>query len=339
MATSASNAFDVRINPPTTLSAAAAAMAPGSWATFNCNFSVPGVTNPTLADLLDVGGGKRCVEYADKAVWDSSLRQIYFTGGGHGQEEKTIVYNDDTTTWTDLGPPPWFTVNPGGAIHGYEHNTFAGGTHYYLQFATNATLHTRNVVSGAWGLLNTSGVNLGSTGALGSLEWFPTFGSGSLIIVSGGADAVYRWNGSTWSGVAPLPAMGPYHNVGVYSPVKDLLYFGGGNGSSALYTMTNTGTITSRAASPVAFGINESVSTVDPVSGKLVLVCADLVVRVYDPATNSWSTDTAPPAGFWSDSIYSEGEVMGIVATPIHDYGVTMFITIGGPAIYLRKGR
>ena len=31
-------------------------------------------------------------------------------------------------------------------------------------------------------------------------------------------------------------------------------------------------------------------------------------------------------------------EVQGIAAAPVYDYGVTMFITIGGPAIYLRKG-
>jgi hypothetical protein len=133
--------------------------------------------------------------------------------------------------------------------------------------------------------------------------------------------------------------MGPYHCVGVYSPIKDLLYFGGGNGSAQLYTMSNTRAITPRANCPVEFGIIASVTTVDPVSGKLVLACRDKVIRVYDPATDTWSTDTAPPAGFWSGTIYTEGEAMCIVAAPIHDYGVTIFIPIRGPAIYLRKGR
>jgi WD40 repeat protein len=339
MATTNSNPFDVRVNTATTLATAAAAMTPGSWTTFNCNFVTPGTTPGTLDALLDVGGGKRCTEYADKMVWDPGLRQIYFTGGGHGQQEKTIVYNDDTKTWTDLGSPPWFTVNPGGATHGYQHNTFAGGIQYFMQFATNCTIHTRNVVTGTWGLMNTNGVDLGSTGAIGSLEWFPTFGSGSLILVSGGADSVFRWNGTSWSALAPLPSMGGYHNVGVYSPIKDLLYFGGGNGSSNLYTMSNNGSINAKASCPVEFGIIASITTVDPVSGKLIVASNDKVIRVYDPASNSWSTDTAPPAGFWSDTIYSEGEAMGIVAAPIYDYGVTMFITISGPTIYLRKGR
>jgi hypothetical protein len=62
------------------------------------------------------------------------------------------------------------------------------------------------------------------------------------------------------------------------------------------------------------------------------------VLRIYDPGTNTWSTDTAPPPGFFS-AIYFEGPMQGIVAAPVYDYGVTLFITIGGPAIYLRKGR
>jgi len=149
---------------------------------------------------------------------------------------------------------------------------------------------------------------------------------------------VWRRVGTTWSIIA-TPAMGGYQNAGVYSPIKDLMYLGGGNGSSALYTMSKTGTITARASCPIEYGIIASVTTVDPVSGKLLVIGRDQSMRVYDPATDSWSTDTLPPAGFWSDTIYSEGEVMGIVAAPVYDYGVTMFLTISGPTVYLRKGR
>ena len=335
MATATSNPFDVRVSVPTSLSTTAAGMAPGSWTVFNCNFSTG-----TLDALLDVGGGKRCTEYADKMVWDSSLRLIYFTGGGHGQQEKTIVYNDDTVTWTDLGSPPWYSVNPGGATHGYQHNALIGTTHYYLQFGTN-TIHTRDVTQGnaAWGVLPIGGLSLGG-GATGVLEYFPTFGAGgSLIAVQGvGGGEVWRRVGTTWSIIA-TPAMGGYQNAGVYSPIKDLMYLGGGNGSAKLYTMAKNGRITARASCPVGFGINQSVTTVDPVSGKLLLACADKQIRVYDPVADVWTSDIAPPPGFWSGTMYSEGQVMGIVAAPIYDYGLTMFLTISGSAIYLRKGR
>ncbi|MGC2518196.1 MAG: hypothetical protein WA373_03705 [Burkholderiales bacterium] len=333
MATANSNPFDVRVVVPTPLAVAAAGMAPGSWATFTTNLD--GATS--LSNLIDSGSGKRITEYSDKMVWLSGRQEIHFTGGGHpiaGTVEKTITYTDADNTWHNLGAPPWL---PSSSTHAYQHNAGQGDTHYFLQYGTTI-VHTRDIPSGTWGVLDTTGVSLGSAGAIGALEWFPTFGTGSLIIVNGQLPAVYRWNGTSWS-VVGSPAMGGYHNVGVYSPIKDLLYFGGGNGSNQLYTMSNTGAITARANCPIEFGIIQSVTTVDPVSGKLVLACIDQVIRVYDPATNTWSTDTVPPPGFWSDTIYQEGNVMGIVAAPVYDYGVTMFITIAGPAIYLRKGR
>lgn len=320
------------------LEALAGTMAAGSWATLTSTFP------STLANLLDATNGKRITEYADKAVWDSVRKKIYFTGGGHSASSgtpsyvKTIVYDDATNTWSDLGVPPWYTPPNGGAVHAYQHNAYANSVHYYLNFG-GTTLRTRNVLTDAWSTLSTSGVGLGTDGAIGALEWFPTYGTGSLIIVDGNANSsLHRWNGSTWAELAN-PAMGGYHNFGVYSPVRDLMYFGGGSGSTAVYTLANTGTVTAKTACPAGIGIISSVTTVDPVSGNLLAITSDKVVRVLNPVTNAWSTDTAPPAGFWSDTIYTEGEAMGIVACPIPEYGVTVFITIAGPTIYVRKGR
>ena len=342
MATANSNSFDVRVNVPTPLAVAAAGMAPGSWATFNCNYSTV-----TLGALIGVGGGKRCTEYADKMAWDSGRRQIYFTGGGHGQDEKTIVYNDDTNTWTDLGRPPWFSVNPNSAVHGYQHNAFEGNTQYYLQFGT-WNVRTRDVTQGNASWSSVSGPPLGGY-ATGALEWFPTYSGGSLVVVQGsgqGTGEVWRRTGGSWTRISGNTPMGDYHNFGVYSPVRNMMYFGGGNDDASVgdgrpnkvHTLSNTGTITERANCPARLTVARAISTVDPTTGNLVTITSDKVVRIYNPDTNTWSTGTAPPPGFWSGTIYSEGEVQGIVAAPVYDYGVTMFITIGGPAIYLRKG-
>jgi hypothetical protein len=344
MATANSNPFPVQVNTGTALAQAAAAMAPGSWAPFTCNYDTG-----TLGNLLFVGrdGGldKRVTEYSDKMVWDSTRRKIYFTGGGHGvddtgDQERTIVYDDLLNTWSSLGRPPWYTQQPDGATHGYQHNAFAGNTHFYLQFG-RWTVRTRDVTQGnQWSSF--AGPSSWGGFATGALEWFPTFGGGSLIVVQGfggGAGRVGRWNGSTWSDLG-TPVIGDYHNVAVYSPIKDIMYFGGGVGSNGrkLYTLSNNGTITARPDSPVRIGTNDSVTTIDPVSGKLLLICADQVVRTFDPDAG-WATDTAPPSGFWTGSVYASTQVFGVVAVPIYDYAVTMFITIRGPTIYLRKGR
>lgn len=332
MATSNSNAFDVSVGIPTPLAAAAAQMAPGTWTTFTTGI----VGAASLSAMIDAGGGHRITEYSDKMAWLSGRREIHFTGGGHLVNAKTIVYTDVDNTWHDLGTPPWH--KPGDFFHAYQHNTAKGNSHYVLHFGST-TINVMDIPSGTWTAMNTSGVGLATDGAIGALEWFPTFGSGSLIIVDGNADGLYRWNGTSWSILAPVPPMGGLHNVGVYSPIKDLMYLGGGAGSQLLYTMSNTGKVTPRTNCPIPFGINATISTVDPVSGKLLAIGIDRSMNVYDPGTDSWTTDTPPPNGFWSTGLYQEGDVMGILAAPVYDYGVTMFITIAGPTIYLRKGR
>jgi len=344
MTTADSNSFDVRVNNPTPLALAAAGMAPGSWATFTCNYAA----GKTLFDLLDVTLTKRCTEYADKMVWDSSRRQIYFTGGGHNASDsvdlKTIVYNDDQNTWTDLGRPPWYSP-PTQTRHAYQHNTLEGSTHYFMVYGGSPfVIRTRNVVTNVWS--TTPGPNPGGT-AIGSLEWFPTYGAnGTMVVVNGrgpGDDpgvVMIRPYGGSWSQLA-TPTMGAYHNVGLYSPPKNLMYFGGGVSSRRLYTLSNTGQITARVNCPVVFQVSDSVSTVDPVTGNLLVIHSDKVVREFNPDTNSWGTVSSPPNAFWQGA-YQAGAAFCIVAAPINDYGVTMFIAIGStgnsPAIYLRKG-
>lgn len=325
---------------PTALSTAAAALAAGQWATFTCNYP------STLTSLIFAGGVKYIVEYADKMVWDSVRQQIYFTGGGHSEDEKTIVYHDVTNTWEDLGTPPWYTQLPGNAIHGYQHNTYANGVQYYGIFASR-TIRTRDVENDTWSTIDTSGINQFS-GLTGAVEWFPTYGAGSLMIVQGGGvddgpGTVLRRSGGSWTEIG-TPNMGAYHNIGVYSSILDLVFFGGGNGSKKTYILTNAGTITAKTDCPSIFGITTAVSTWDPVSGKLLVFDGGAqVLRLFDHVGNSWSTDaTAPPAGFWNtSSLYGALPAFGIIACPIPDYGVTLFISIsnGTPQVYLRKGR
>lgn len=320
------------------LATAAAGLAAGQWTTFTANYP------STLAALIDAGGSKRITEYADKGIWDASRKQAYFTGGGHGQDEKTIVYHDSTNTWEDLGTPPWYTPVPGNATHGYQHNSFNSSTQYYGIFSSR-TIRTRDVVANTWSTIDTSGINQYS-GLIGSTEWFPSYGAGGSLVITQGLGpldndpgTVVRWFGGSWTEIAN-PPMGSYHNFGVYSPPLDLMFLGGGNGSAKIHTLSNTGTVTARTDCPADLGIISSINTIDPVSGKLLVLTKDKVCRVFDNGANTWSTDTAPPAGFWSGNIYvPEVEVMGTVAFPIYDYGVTMFITIAGPDIYLRKGR
>jgi hypothetical protein len=355
MAKTDSNAFDVRINVPTPLATAAAALGPGEWAEFTSPTYVTGATktiNPnkqanTLAELLNVStqswgaGDKRCTEYSDKMVWDSTRRKVYFTGGGHGQSVKTIVYDEFANQWTDLGEPSWWTPGQSSACHAYQHNCFDGKDTHYFTLGQSNTSYKRNVDSGNTWTAFSHGMLFGTDGLIGSMEFFPTMGAAGSIVFTDWA-GIRRWDlNSKSASTLGNPNLGTagYQQFGVYSPIKDIMYIGGGYDPS-IYTISSSGTISSKRTScPANLGVIAAINTVDPVSGHFLAITNDSTVRIFNNDTNSWSTDTAPPSGFWTTSLYSEGVVQGIVAAPMYDYGVTMFITIERPAIYLRKGR
>lgn len=337
MAKADSNSFDVRINVPTPLAVAAAKMAPGSWITFACNYLSGQDLNYILDSTRPNGASQLLTGYGEKMAWDPSLRKVYFTGGGHSAVNRTIEYDDDTNTWIRVGDTPW---QPFPEVeHAYGHNTSSPGLHYHMRFQTNVVME-RDVSQGnSWSQLPTLPSNFG---AFGSLEWFPTYSGGvaggSLITIKGDRGGIWRFDGTSWRNPGTV-SMGARGNLCLYSPVRDILYFGGGAGSDTFHIMSNTGGITSGlSACPAGqLYINNVLPFTDPRNGNLVVVGRDQIVREYNPDTNGWSTVTGPDANFWTNT-FIEGPVMAVVAASIPMYQVTMFISIRTPNIYLRKG-
>lgn len=327
MAKANSNSFDVRVNVPYPLAVAAAALAPGEWASVISNYPT------TLADLLRAGT-RNITEYSDKMAWDPDRKKIYYTGGGHQADAKTIVYDDATNTWASAGTPPWLPA----FFHGYSHNTYANGTHYHIQYGSKI-VRTRDVrfdpLNNTWDSITFNSLN---QNAAGSLEWFPTFEATGALMWAKGDDGLWKYKNSILTQIATAAQvpMGNYHNIGVYSSVRDIMYIGGGNGSRKLYTVDNAGNISSQTDCPVAYGIPTAITTVDPVNGNLIVITNDRVLRIFDP-NSDWSTGTGPPSAFYTTG-YVEGACMGIVACPIPTYGVTMYVTLTPASIYIRKG-
>jgi len=320
--------------PSSALGQQALGMSPGEWATFACNYPT------TFADLLLSGGVKNITEYCDKMVWDSSKRKIYFTGCGHTQTTYTIVYDDLTNTWTKFGPPAWAPV----IIHAYEHNAYGNNTHYHNQYDTT-TVRTRDVTTDSqnntWGSINYTADTAGYGGQAtqtGAFEWFPTYGAGgSLMMWKQGIFGIWRYFGGTWTQIATEAQVpvGAGYGFMCYSAVRDILYFGAG---TDLYTMTNAGTVSAETDCPATMGINAAVMFSDPTTGNLVAVGGDEIVRVYDPDTGLWTTDTAPSSSFFTTGYPLEGAVMAITAVSIPEYGVTLFMPIDAGTAWLRKG-
>ena len=126
-----------------------------------------------------------------------------------------------------------------------------------------------------------------------------------------------------WTTLKTGLAMGGYHNCGEYSPVDNVVYFGGGNGSNDFYKLDERGQVTQLANSPITFGVYSGLLTVDPVSGEALIIGRNQSFHAYNPSSDSWRS--LPTAGIpWSGSSNPIGMK---VIVPISTYGVIMLLS------------
>jgi hypothetical protein len=329
----------------TVLGQLAASMQPGTWAVLNTQ------NLESVLSSSDVGGGASggILGYADKAAWDPTSKQLLFIGSDHLQDgvtvtDKFISYSDATNSWRVMPRPAWLQV---GTHHGYEHNTIdaARGQYYMRRSYMDVTYEKYDIASGTWTQLPPNNV-LQYAQCCAGVEYFPGLG---LIWVQGGevnADpifygGVFRFNESTqqWvrlGAVSSMP-MGNYHNIAKYNPVRNVMIFGGGNGSSDLYKLDASGTITKLKNAPMSFGIMASVMTVDPVSGDYLAFFQDGSFWVYNVATDTWTRRSG--SNFFDPVISGSGSVFEVIATPVSTYGVVMFVKAnpGQSKVYIYK--
>jgi len=320
------------------LSDAATKMPPGTWAVLSTN---------GFSGVLDNGGSGDVLSYSDSAMWDSTRREFFFMGsphcGGAGNCQKFISYSEATNTWssctgTTAGCPA--VRNDNG--HGYDHNTVDPDTGIWYRRAYGSEQvwkRTDRSTAGAWS--DITPMNHGYTQVAGGLAFFPELynNSGGMVFSQGGFGEVHLWNKSQdqWTQVATGLSMGPYHNFAEYNPVHQMVLFGGGNGSRAIYKVASNGAITPMGNAPIDVGILSSIVTVDPVSGAYLVLAKEGQFYSFDPASNVWSRldgGNPPPVLVPAVTPFPD-----IVASPIAEYGVVMFVryNFANSAVYLYK--
>jgi hypothetical protein len=297
----------------TALGKRAAAMPARSWA----ELKTEGYTRELL-------GGHDMLVYADRAVWDARSRQVLFLGQDHLRPPpRLIAYDDRTNAWRALPTPKW--AERLRFFHGYENNALdeGKGVLYHHASATRQ-VHRYDIGRAEWTTLPEIPA---ATGHGTALVYFPE--RKGLVRVLGGAVHFYSEEKQAWSRLAEGLSMGPYHNFAIYSPPHRIVVFGGGNGSKDVYRLSGGGEVTQLKAAPVGLGIGQSVITLDPVSGSLLVLHKDGTFYAFDPGADAWEklgTEGMPFA--------LGGSAHHVVATPVTTYGVTFFFT--SPARGLR---
>jgi hypothetical protein len=313
-----------------TLGDAATQMKPGEWRVLNRSGDGAGFDYALVTACQPSGCSDMILNYADKGMWNPATREIEFIGKGHMAEHKHISYSEANNRWVQRPRPGWacgVEANCWGMGHGYEHSANNPATgDVYARMMSSGTVYKWTRASQSWAQI-ASGPVLEVAVAL---EYFPEMGGLLMIGTRNGTGEVHLYSESTksWKQLASGLAMGAYHNVATYSAKNKVVIFGGGNGSKQLYRIDASGGVTGIASAPVGVGILQSILTVDPASGKYLLLGSGGGFYEYDVATNKWSTlsSTGAQQMFKSDS----NRIWMRVAVPVSTHGVVAFLAEDG---------
>ncbi len=321
------------------LSNAASQMQPGQWTTISTSNFFPGGRS-----ILTPSGGGTILEYSDEAIWNSNTSELFILGAAHNtfaSESGFAKYVESTNTWSAVPIPPISFLGHAYDNHGFDPST---GDIYHHQYSS-LNVHKFSTGSQTWSLLPSIPSSLATVYVnIGGAEYFPELGG--LLVLNGGGGGnegqLYFWKKSTnsWSRLAQGLTVGAYSNVLEYNPIHKVVLFGGGGGSNSVYVINSAGSVSQKSNSPYSLSQARTLLTVDPGTGKfLCLFGSNNQFWEYDVVKDTW-TQLNPSGVPLFSSGWSEGTIFNVVATPIFQYGVNIFVKWLGPTnatIYLYK--
>jgi hypothetical protein len=323
-----------------TLHTAATNLAAGSWVELSTTNIVTALGGTSGASGFTFG-------YTDQMVWDHVGHKGYFIGSDHAAcdtgSPRFVQFDEATNTWSILSSPGWFPTNlcsGGTAMHGYHHTAIDWiGRKLYHRPYNNMTVQSYNLTSGTWSALTTIGIGSGASqigynSCCVGLSFLPWMGSHGWLLYhsaeNGANGTTLRWdpNAATWStptGWNESMTTGDPHNIVECAIVSRTCIMGGGNGNADVWRVTARETITAGTDAFQSYGINTSITTHDPVTGKFLFLWGPSTWREYDAVANSWTTMGGTASVLSAPNHTGGNPVHGVVAMPLYDYGVIMF--------------
>lgn len=311
--------FIFTLSNASVLSDMADTMQAGSWAELTTvNF------NSSLLWIVGGGGADCLFNYSDDLEWNPGTDEAYYIGGSHYGPGKFVAYSAATNAWRVVDTPGWLT----SLGHGYDHNALdpIRQWFYHNPMSTRNTTHVWEIGRQAW----RSDVAMPSTtctwenlACCRGVCFFPDYDRGGLVYANGKMAQVYFFGTTSgrWRTPGASVSMAGYHNVAKYNPVQKVVYLGGGNNENGLHVMDSTGAIRAIAASPAAaIGIYSSMTTVDPVTGDL-LVLDNTGFYSYHLPTDAWTTHSGS-VPLWS---HGNHDIIYTSVGSVTNHGVTLW--------------
>lgn len=306
-----------------TLSSLAASMSAGSWA----NFVMGNLSSATLTGVAP-GGGEPSINngFGNRMLWDPVHKKLQYAGATHtggavvSGAGGLATWDDASNTWS-RETYAWSSEGPG---HSYSHiavNT-SNGDLYFRGFNSRNILRRVYGQTGqsSWQVFSTlNGIANWANQVAGALEWFPELNGGAGGLAFADELGASRSSASLtgWTGQAGTSRSGQYHNWAARA--RGLFYFGGGNGSTAMYAMDANGTVTSKASTPLQAGSYGSSMVFAHPNGADLLLFQNRATAgaIHRFDGTSWSSIGTHQIGV------SDGIWMGCA---VPDYGVMAFI-------------
>lgn len=297
----------------TALADLAESMEPGTWAPLDTIFP-----NGVREFFLSSNTSDTHLNYTDSGRWDSIGECLYFYGSGHLAIPVFLRYCAATNTWQHLSIPPWININSDTVWdytgHAYDGNAMDVDARRHF-FHRNGDVFRYNLNSGQWDELPSS-----KSSKAQALEYFPGLG---LLALDAKKSRVLRYdeNNQDWSAVAGDVLDNTYHNFAEYSPVHDVMLFGGGNGSRKIWLLNADGSVQRGADAPVVMSVinNDTggLVTADPATGEFVHLNVNRQLYAYKPDKNRWFNVGSTPV---------DARVYKLMGVPITSHGVIMYV-------------
>lgn len=267
----------------TELSKLALSMEPGTWAELKTErlggmWSAPRIPNP---DGGRGRGGLHIGTWSDDAHWCSRTGQFLFFGVR--QTRKFVAYSEVSNAWRvieflNLTNAPGLEQRFG---HQYSGNAFdPERSHFYTNGRRYDVQANTWEIHPAWRRAARERSMTISWSAMDGLFVLISQPAGVLRLLPYGADA--------WRDVGKISCHG-YHSVARHNPFRQEVLFTGGNNSRAVAIVDKDGT--ARAVKPFpapVITIRQSAVTVDPISGRYLMMGHSREFYEFDSATNRY---------------------------------------------------
>jgi hypothetical protein len=312
----------------TALSRLAAEMKPGTWAELKTE--MPG--GLWSSPKVDGRGGLHIAGWTDDAHWDSRTGQLLHLG--MRQTRQFIAYSEERNAWRIIpldreSDNPVFQTKFG---HIYGNNAFDPvNSRFYHRYGCYGDLQggisAFDVVQEKWTRLPPAPSVGTASGSGMCIEYF-TARQGLVIL--GRRLRFFSDDKQQWEILDLESPVDGYHSMFRHNPFREeVLLAGGNNNRQIVARLKKDGTIERRKDCPLPLGVGADKVTIDPVSGRYLILHRERKFYEFDSDRNEYRLIDDFSATPWPFHRYD----MPVVAF-IPEYGVTLWAATSTVKLY-----